>query len=70
MLAVLSLGVVAMFVVGTSLFPSGLMGTTDWAETGTALYSKNRCSHHNDELARFVKDAIAHDKVRLLRFGT
>ena len=62
-IAFASLGVVAVFVVGMSLFPTGLVGAGDWSARGTAVLASKQCGNHNDELSRFVKDAVANDKV-------
>lgn len=52
-IAIASLGLVAVFVVGMSLFPTGLVGGVD---SGAALHGRKLCGNHNDELAQFVKE--------------
>ena len=64
--AIATLGTVAVFVLGMSLFPTSLTGAREWSPTGTALRGRRQCSNHNDELARFVRDAIESDKVSVL----
>lgn len=61
-IAIASLGLVAVFVVGMSLFPTGLVGGVD---SGAALHGRKLCGNHNDELAQFVKEVKA-QKSKLL----
>ncbi|KAK9790314.1 hypothetical protein WJX73_002614 [Symbiochloris irregularis] len=57
-----SLGGVALFVIGVSLFPNGLVGHNDWQQTSNKMHARPLCPARNEALTRFSKAAQNADR--------